>query len=211
MLTHWAPIIHFTFEVTAAVLSQLTGPHTSKVQCSKIILLKLIVIFFLNLCLEYEVWSVMAQGSTYCSVTNGFLAAPSHDPYLILLNTLKRSCWWGSCCVILVASTPRWSLTWVWGELRIFQCPKSSLLYASIPRKRLGGGALAHSSFGDCLSTVYCIEEGLVRRYCPWEGDWISYTLCLAWLIFFFSFSHVMHPNLIWSLDLVTVRPLSLQ
>lgn len=141
MLTHWAPIIHFTFEVTAAVLSQLTGPHTSKVQCSKIILLKLIVIFFLNLCLEYEVWSVMAQGSTYCSVTNGFLAAPSHDPYLILLNTLKRSCWWGSCCVILVASTPRWSLTWVWGELRIFQCPKSSLIYASIPRKRLGGGS----------------------------------------------------------------------
>jgi hypothetical protein len=64
----WNPLFMLTLEVTAWALPQPglgasiqhhhTTPQTCKLRGSKIIFLKLIVIFFLNVCFEYEVKSI---------------------------------------------------------------------------------------------------------------------------------------------------------
>lgn len=45
------------------------------------------------------------------------LLSPSHDPYILLLETLKGVMWTRvSSCFLLVASLPSWVLAWVWSE-----------------------------------------------------------------------------------------------
>lgn len=45
------------------------------------------------------------------------LLPPSHDLYILLLETLKGVTWTRvSSCVLLVASLPSWVLAWVWSE-----------------------------------------------------------------------------------------------
>lgn len=42
---------------------------------------------------------------------------PSHDLYIILLETLKGVTWTRvSSCILLIASFPNWVLEWIWRE-----------------------------------------------------------------------------------------------
>lgn len=71
--------------------------------------------------------------------------------------------------ILLLASLPGWALAWVWGESRILQCPKLSVLYANIPRK--GFWEVSSPPILWDLPIYHVLEGGLTRRYCPGEGD----------------------------------------